>query len=239
MSDLTVPLAAVLTVLWGGLASADAAAFLQLLLGQPLVAGAVTGALWGRPEIGLELGSILQLFACGTLPLGGRTPEDFPAGTVAGVGVACALARALPLASAHGGPLLYGLGVAFAVALVGRPLTVELRRKNESLARWCEDELVRGRLSALSAAQWAGVARTFALGAALVGVSLGLAALAGRALLAGQAVVFGRAWQVGSPWFWGFGAGIVTRGFVRGRRPGVFFWLALVAFLALRLVSVR
>jgi mannose/fructose/N-acetylgalactosamine-specific phosphotransferase system component IIC len=230
------PLASVIgTVLWGGLVAADTAAFLQLLLSQPFVAGAVTGALWGRMEVGLEIGAILQLFSLGVLPVGGRAPEDFPAGTVVGVAAACILTRIDPVASAQGGPLLFGLLAAFVTALVGRPLLVWIRHRNERLARWVEDELAQGRLSALGRAQWAGVAQTYGFGALWTALALALAAWIGTALFAHASVAFGRAWHVGSPLLWGFGAGLVTRGLTRGRKAQVVFWCALVLFVALRL----
>lgn len=225
------------TLLWGAWVAADATAFVQLLISQPLVAGAVTGWLWQRPEIGLELGALLQLFACGVLPLGGRTPEDFPTGTVVGVAVACAIDQAVPLASAQGGPLLYGALVAFAVALLGKPLLVWQRRRNERLAAWCEAELERGHLGALGQAQAAGVAQAAALGLAWTAVALLVFGLLAGPLFRAQGVALGQAWHLGSPLLWGFGAGLVARNFVRGRRPGIFFWLALTVFLLVRLAG--
>ena len=227
------------TLAWGAWVAADATALAQLLISQPLVAGAVTGWLWQRPELGLELGVLLQLFACGVLPLGGRTPEDFPTGTVVGVAVACAVDHAAPLASAQGGPLLYGMVVAFAVALLGKPLLVWQRRRNERLARWCEEELAGGRLGALGGAQAAGVAQAAAVGVAWTAVALLVFGLLSRPLFASQGVALGQAWNLGSPLLWGFGAGLVARNFVRGRRPGVFFWIALTVFLLLRLSGPR
>lgn len=223
------------TLLWGAWVAADATAFVQLLVSQPLVAGAVTGWLWHRPAIGLELGALLQLYACGVLPLGGRTPEDFPTGTVVGVAVACALDGALPVASAQGGPLLYGAFVAFAVALLGKPLLVLQRRRNERLARWCEAELVAGRLGALGQAQAAGVGQAAAIGFLWTAGALLVFGLLAGPLFRAQGVALGQAWHLASPLLWGFGAGLVGRNFVRGRRPGLFFWAALTAFLALRL----
>ena len=231
------PLLSILgTFVWGGIVAADTAAFVQLLVSQPLVAGFVTGALWGRPEVGLEIGSILQLFACGTLPIGGRTPEDFATGAVVGVGAACLLERAQPIASAQGGPLAFGLLAAFAVALVGKTWIAWQRRHNEGLARWCEERLAAGDLGALGRAHGAGVATAFGIGVAWTAIAFALVHGAGDRLMDRQGVAFGQAWQLGGPVLWGFGAGAVARNFVQGRRPGVFFWLALVAFLLVRLV---
>ena len=227
------------TLLWGAWVAADATAFVQLLISQPLVAGAVTGWLWQRPAIGLELGALLQLFACGVLPLGGRTPEDFPTGAVVGVAVACVVDRAAPLASAQGGPLLYGAFVAFAVALLGKPLLVWQRRRNERLAAWCEVELGHGRLGALAQVQAAGVAQAAAIGLVWTAVALLAFGLLSEPLFRTQGVALGQAWHVGSPLLWGFGTGLVARNFVRGRRPGVFFWIALTVFLLVRLSGPR
>ena len=227
------------TLVWGAWVAADATAFVQLLISQPLIAGAVTGWLWQRPEVGLELGALLQLFACGVLPLGGRTPEDFPTGAVVGVAVACIVDRVAPLAAAQGGSLLYGALVAFAVALLGKPLLVWQRRRNEGLARWCEAELARGRLGALAGAQTAGVAQAAAIGLAWTGLALLVFGLLSGPLFRSQGVALGQAWHLGSPLLWGFGSGLVARNFVRGRRPGVFFWIALTVFLLLRLSGPR
>ncbi|MEP7028820.1 MAG: PTS sugar transporter subunit IIC [Candidatus Eisenbacteria bacterium] len=223
------------TLLWGGVVAADSSAFLQLMLAQPFVAGAVTGAIWGHLALGCELGAILQLFSLGVLPVGGRAPEDFPVGTVVGVATAAIVTGANPVASAQGGPLLFGLFAAFVTALVGRSILVWLRHRNELLARWVESELAAGRLAALARAQWAGVAQTFALGVAWTALALTLFSLLGEALFARAGVAFGRAWQVGSPLVWGFGIGSVARGLARGRRARLVFWTSLIAFLALRL----
>lgn len=227
--------AVLLTLLWGGIVAADSAAFLQLLLSQPFVAGAVTGALWGHAALGCELGAILQLFSLGVLPIGGRAPEDFPVGTVVGVATAAILADVDRVASAQGGPLLYGLFAAFVTALVGRSLLVRMRHRNERLAHWVESELSRGNLGALARAQWAGVGQTFAVGVAWTALALTGFAFLGEALFVRSGVAFGRAWQAGSPLLWGFGIGSVARGLTRGRRARVVFWCALAAFLALRL----
>lgn len=224
-----------LSALWGGIVATDTAALFQVLVSQPFIAGAVTGALWGRMEVGLEIGAILQLFSLGVLPVGGRAPEDFPVGSVVGVAAACLLTRIDPVASAQGGPLLFGLLAAFVTALAGRPMLVWIRHRNEHLARWVEDELARGNLAALGRAQWAGIAQTFAFGVLWTSVALALFTLVGQALFVHASVAFGRAWHVGSPLLWGFGAGLVTRGLTRGRKAQVVFWIALVAFVGLRL----
>jgi len=232
---VSAPWALALTVLWGGVVAADSAAFLQVLVSQPLVAASVAGLLWGHLDVGLEVGAVLQLFALGVLPVGGRTPEDFAAGSVVGTATAALLERTDPVASAQGGPLLYGLLAAFATALAGKSVIGWVRRRNELLARWVEERLEAGDLAALGRAQWAGVAQAFAVGVLWTALALVVWAGLGQFVFARQAVAFGGAYRLASPLLWGFGAGSVARGLSRGRRPAAVFWLALVAFLALRL----
>jgi len=232
---MSASLSLVLTVLWGGVVAADTAAFLQLLLSQPLVAATVTGFLWGRVELGCEMGALLQLFALGVLPVGGRAPEDFAVGSVVGTATAAILERTDPVASAQGGPVLFGLLAAFVTALLGRIVVGWVRHRNERLARWVEGELEQGRLASLARAQWAGVAQTIAVGVAWTAVAVAVWALVGRSLFAHQSLAFGGAYRIASPLLWGFGAGSVAHGLSRGRRAGTVFWLALVVFLAMRL----
>jgi len=224
-----------LTVLWGGLVAADSAAFLQVLVSQPLVAASVTGLLWGHLGVGCEIGAVLQLFALGVLPVGGRTPEDFAVGSVVGTATAALLERTDPVAAAQGGPLLYALLAAFATALLGKSVIGWVRRRNERLARWVEERLEAGDLSALGRAQWAGVAQAIGVGVLWTAVALVAWAALGRVVFARQGVAFGGAYRLASPLLWGFGAGSVARGLSRGRKPAAVFWLALVGFLALRL----
>jgi mannose/fructose/N-acetylgalactosamine-specific phosphotransferase system component IIC len=181
------------------------------------------------------VGALLQLFALGVLPVGGRAPEDFAVGSVAGTATAAILERTDPVASAQGGPVLFGLLAAFVTALLGRIVVSWVRHQNERLARWVERELEQGRLSALGRAQWAGVALTVAVGVAWTGAAVAAWSLLGRSVFAHQSLAFGSAYRIASPLLWGFGAGSVAHGLSRGRRAGTVFWLALVVFVAVRL----
>jgi mannose/fructose/N-acetylgalactosamine-specific phosphotransferase system component IIC len=63
--------------LWGGVVGLDAASFPQVMLSRPLVAGAVTGSLLGRPLEGTVLGALLEVFSLVFLPVGAaRYPES-------------------------------------------------------------------------------------------------------------------------------------------------------------------
>jgi hypothetical protein len=225
------------TLLWGGIVAADTAAFLQLLLSQPFVAGTVTGALWGRLALGCEMGAILQLFALGTLPLGGRTPEDFPVGAVVGVAVAAILDRTFPIASAQGGPILYGLGVAFLVALAGKPV-LAWQRAAQRTARALGRARTRGRSPQ--------GARACAVGGRRAGVRDRRRVDGDRArsrVACGPAAVPAPGRRVRARVAPGLSARLGVRRGTRDARhvarqaSRLLFWIMLVAFLAVRLLG--
>lgn len=72
--------------LFGGFVGLDTTSFPQVMISRPLVTGALTGALFGRPVEGLVLGFIMEAFALIILPVGAaRYPESGTA-TVAATG---------------------------------------------------------------------------------------------------------------------------------------------------------
>ena len=69
----------------GALAGLDFVSVPQAMLGRPLVAGFLGGAVVGRPLPGLATGAVLELFAFETLPVGAsRYPDWGPAAAAAG-----------------------------------------------------------------------------------------------------------------------------------------------------------
>ena len=70
-------------LLFGGMVGLDATSFPQAMSSRPLVAGAITGLLMGRPTEGVLLGVILELFALPVLPFGAA---GYPEGGTAAVG---------------------------------------------------------------------------------------------------------------------------------------------------------
>lgn len=96
------------------------------MISRPLVAATLTGLLAGRPQEGLVLGAILELFALVILPVGAaRYPE---AGT-ASVAASAAYLTATPIMS----PAVMLLAVVFALVWerVGGLSVVLIRRFNE------------------------------------------------------------------------------------------------------------
>jgi mannose/fructose/N-acetylgalactosamine-specific phosphotransferase system component IIC len=63
--------------LLGGFVGLDSTSFPQVMISRPLVAGALTGLLLGRPAEGVLIGAILEIFDLAVLPIGAaRYPES-------------------------------------------------------------------------------------------------------------------------------------------------------------------
>jgi mannose/fructose/N-acetylgalactosamine-specific phosphotransferase system component IIC len=63
--------------LFGGFVGLDATSFPQAMISRPLVAGSLTGAIFGRPVEGVVIGFVMEAFALIILPVGAvRYPES-------------------------------------------------------------------------------------------------------------------------------------------------------------------
>ena len=81
-----------LVALLGGAVALDTTSFPQMMISRPLVAGTLTGAVFGRPAEGLLVGLIMEAYALLVLPVGAsRYPESGPA-TVAAASAYLAVA---------------------------------------------------------------------------------------------------------------------------------------------------
>lgn len=70
----------------GAIVGLDSTSFPQAMLSRPLVAGAATGLLFGRPLEGALFGAILEVFDLSSLPIGAARYPEAGTATVAGVG---------------------------------------------------------------------------------------------------------------------------------------------------------
>ncbi len=224
------------TLLAGGLAALDATPVAQTLASQPLVTATLLGMLWGDWPTALAVGTVLQILAASTLPIGARTPEDYAVGGVAGTGVALMLASQAPFEHMRQASALVGVMTGMAAATLSVPVLRWQRRSNEGLARWCESALRAGRESALSQAQWAAVALAFSLGLVSCVVWLALAHW-GAPFVERESLRLAGAWHLLQPLWLGFGFAQLLHAFVQRRleRAGVFAaaligaWLVIVA----------
>jgi mannose/fructose/N-acetylgalactosamine-specific phosphotransferase system component IIC len=113
-----------LVAVWGGAVGLDGSSFPQAMISRPIIAGTVTGALFGRPVEGMAVGFLVEVFALITLPIGAA---KYPESGTATVAATCAYLAATP-AGLH--PEYLVLALAFALAWE-RPtgLTVVLHRR--------------------------------------------------------------------------------------------------------------
>lgn len=224
------------TLLAGGLAALDATPVAQTLASQPLVTATVLGIVWGDWATAVAVGTVLQILAASTLPIGARTPEDYAIGGVVGAGVALMIASRAPFEHVRQAAALAGVMTGMVAATAGVPLLRWQRRLNEGLARWCETELRAGHEAALAQAQWAAVALAFAVGLASCGAWLTLGAW-GAPWVEHESLRLAGAWHLLQPLWLGFGIAQLLHAFVQRRieRAGVFAaalvgaWLVIVA----------
>ena len=224
------------TLLAGGIAALDATPLAQTLLSQPLVTATALGILWGDWPTALAVGTVLQILAASTLPVGSRTPEDYAVGGVAGAGVALLIAAQAPFEHVRQAAAFTGVMTGMVAATLQVPVLRWQRRRNEGLAHWCEHALRAGNEGALAQAQFAGLALALGLGVAAVGVWLAagqlLAPHVGR-----ESLRLAGVWNLLQPLWLGFGFAQLLNAFVQRRleRAGVFAaalvsaWLVIVA----------
>lgn len=155
----------------GGLVGLDTTSFPQMMISRPVVAGALTGALFGRPIEGVTIGFIIEVFALIVLPVGAaRYPES---------GTAAVAATGAYLAAVPPGVRPGAIVLALAFALLWERLTgssVVLQRRGNGRI------LTTGPLSAvqLERRHMAAMTLDFGRGAlvTLLGGLIGYAALA-------------------------------------------------------------
>ncbi len=153
-------------LVWGVIAGLDLVSVLQAMVGRPLVAATVAGAIAGDPANGVMIGMALELFALEFLPVGGARYPDYGPAAVA----AATAAVGLPPGQL-GVPLVLGLVLAY----VGDWSIVGLRRWNTWRVRRAAGGLDAGDLGTISRVQLGGILWDALRSLALTGAGLGLA----------------------------------------------------------------
>ncbi len=223
------------TVLLGGVAALDATPLAQTLLSQPLVTATILGLVWGDLGTALQVGLVLQVLAASTMPVGSRTPEDYAVGGVVGAGVALGLAQQGSFGMVREASAMLGVLCGMVTATAGVPLLKWQRRRNETLSRWCEDELRAGNERALEQSHAAAVVLAFGVGVGYSALCLavGLAALA--PLAAHESLRLAKAWTLAQPLWIGLGLAHILHVFVQRRllRGAVFGAALLLTWVAI------
>ena len=224
-----------LTWLLGGIAALDATPVAQTLLSQPLVTSSLIGWIWGDWALALQVGVVLQILAASTLPVGARTPEDYALGGVVGAGLAVALASNQHFQQVRDASALIGVLAGLVTATLSVPVLKWQRRRNESLARWCEQELRAGNEGALGAAQAAAVVLAFGVGVGFTALALGLGWRGLSGWIDHASIRLAQAWQLAHPLWLGLGLAQLLHAFLQRRltRAAVFAVSLLAAWLFL------
>lgn len=136
--------------LFGGLVGLDSTSFPQTMISRPIIAGTLTGALFGRPMEGLIIGFIIESFSLITLPIGAaRYPES---GTAAVAAVGAFLAAIEPGQA----PGYMVLAVAFALGwewVAGETVVLQRRSNGQLLIRegaLGPEQLARAHITAMT-----------------------------------------------------------------------------------------
>ena len=179
-----IELAGFLTlVLAGALCSLDTVSLLQAMVSRPIVSATIAAALLGRPEDGIVVGAVLELFAIETLPFGAsRYPEWGSAGVVAG---ATYLVGGADVAGSLAVATLAGL----ATAALGSSSMVWHRRVIAQLALRLRGPLDAGSGHAVARLHLSGIVSDFGRGVIVTAVALLVSLGVTQRLLS--------AWQVG------------------------------------------
>jgi mannose/fructose/N-acetylgalactosamine-specific phosphotransferase system component IIC len=110
--------------LWLSFLSLDGTALGQFMVSRPIVVGPVTGWLLGHPDIGTELGALIELIWIGDLPVGTHLPLDLTILTGTSVALACELVKGHHLEAV----MTYALGIAIPLALLSTEVEIALRK---------------------------------------------------------------------------------------------------------------
>lgn len=115
--------------LLGGFVGLDGTSFPQVMISRPLVAGALTGALFGRPAEGVIIGFIMEAYSLIILPIGAvRYPES---GTATVAATAAYLGATAPGLAA--GSMVLALAFGLLWERLAGETVVMLRRSNGRL----------------------------------------------------------------------------------------------------------
>ena len=110
--------------------SLDVSAVGQFMISRPIVVGPLVGWIAGRPDIGLEMGALIELIWIGDLPVGAHLPMDLMMLTGVSVAFACELGSGrMPIEAV----MTYAMGAAIPLAALSTEVEVAFSKFN---VRW-------------------------------------------------------------------------------------------------------
>lgn len=119
----------------GAVLSLDRTAFLQIMVSQPIVAGPVVGYVLGDPVTGLIIGSVLELFWIGAMPVGGSVPPNETAAAVIAASVCIIVCRDIGATSVLSFPvMIFSILVSIPLSIAGQRADILVRNYNRKFA---------------------------------------------------------------------------------------------------------
>jgi PTS system mannose-specific IIC component len=124
----------------------DRTAALQLMVSRPIVAAPLAGLVLGVPQLGLQVGLLLELLWLGRLPVGASIPPD---DTQVAVGATFLAATLLPDGGVQPAVVIFCLLIAMPLAKCGQLFDRMARRANDTLSRRAGRSVQSGNLQAV------------------------------------------------------------------------------------------
>ncbi len=125
----------------------DRTAAFQCMLSRPIVAGPLTGVVFGDAWIGLQIGALVELLWLGRLPVGAAIPPDDTQVTVAATVLSVAA-----VSQFEGSPAAWGffcLLTAMPLGKLGQVFDRYVRERNADLLRRAENGIAAGQTRAV------------------------------------------------------------------------------------------
>ena len=152
--------------------SLDVAAVGQFMVSRPIVVGPLVGWVTGHPQIGIEMGALIELIWIGDLPVGAHLPMDLMMLTGVSVAFACELS---------GGPtppeamMTYTLGVAIPLAGLSTEVDIWVSKFNVRWVHFAQRMALSSHIKTFGWINWLVLAELFVKGFLVAALSLTLA----------------------------------------------------------------
>jgi mannose/fructose/N-acetylgalactosamine-specific phosphotransferase system component IIC len=169
--------------------SLDTTAVGQFMVSRPIVVGPLVGWLLGHPNIGLEMGALIEMIWIGDLPVGAHLPLDLTMLSGVSVALACELA---------GNPFprdavtTYALAVTIPLAVLSTEVTILVNKFNVRWVHLAQRMALGGRFRTFDGINWLVVAELFVKGFLVAAACLTLAHFTSGLLNLSATVLNGR-----------------------------------------------
>lgn len=156
----------------GGMVSIDIAAGWQVMVSQPIVACPLVGFVLGNLELGVVMGSLLELPWLIVIPTGGRHSSEANLGAV----TATALSIYLLADQANSENIIIIISIVYSlfISVLGNHLVNFMRQTNLRLMHAADVAASQAQLSKITWLNTIGLIQAFFLGFILVGVGFGM-----------------------------------------------------------------